>query len=252
MALKHAKTSAKSDGADATLVQPSDWNAGHTLDTGAGTTDGDLSYSTSLEAVLAGDGTRARGVASLGWALTAYHHPINASGSFGTAVSLAAVAASLGGAVAVPMYVPAHMLLQSVMVRSTNTTLLRTAEWRLYLQPQHTSTSGEATVNEIAGANGTWSFTAAAASNQTSGAAASAPVYLAPGMYVLAIRNTSTAQTFDIGTSGVTLAPNIAWTRLTAAQAALGSTLDLSAFTASGVTFGVALLGRKPGGTTVL
>lgn len=32
MALKHAKTSAKSDGADATLVQPSDWNADHAVD----------------------------------------------------------------------------------------------------------------------------------------------------------------------------------------------------------------------------
>jgi hypothetical protein len=30
--LKHAKTSAKSDGADATLVQPSDWNADHVID----------------------------------------------------------------------------------------------------------------------------------------------------------------------------------------------------------------------------
>lgn len=29
--VSHAKTSAKADGADATLVQPSDWNAGHTV-----------------------------------------------------------------------------------------------------------------------------------------------------------------------------------------------------------------------------
>lgn len=29
MPVKHAFTSAKSDGADATLVRPSDWNAGH-------------------------------------------------------------------------------------------------------------------------------------------------------------------------------------------------------------------------------
>lgn len=31
MAVIHAKVSAKSDGADTTLVQPSDWNAGHTI-----------------------------------------------------------------------------------------------------------------------------------------------------------------------------------------------------------------------------
>lgn len=32
MALKHSKISAKSDGGDSSLVQPSDWNAGHVLD----------------------------------------------------------------------------------------------------------------------------------------------------------------------------------------------------------------------------
>ena len=32
MAVKHAFTSAKADGADATLVRPSDWNANHTID----------------------------------------------------------------------------------------------------------------------------------------------------------------------------------------------------------------------------
>ena len=33
MPIKHAFTSAKSDGADSTLVKPSDWNANHTIDT---------------------------------------------------------------------------------------------------------------------------------------------------------------------------------------------------------------------------
>jgi len=32
MAIKHAFTSAKSDPGDATLIKPSDWNAGHTID----------------------------------------------------------------------------------------------------------------------------------------------------------------------------------------------------------------------------
>lgn len=31
MALKHAKTSGKADGGDATFVQPSDWNADHVI-----------------------------------------------------------------------------------------------------------------------------------------------------------------------------------------------------------------------------
>lgn len=37
MPVTHAFTSAKSDGADATLVRPSDWNAGHLLPYAAGT-----------------------------------------------------------------------------------------------------------------------------------------------------------------------------------------------------------------------
>lgn len=34
MAIKHAKTSAKNDGADSSLVQPSDWNASHAIEAG--------------------------------------------------------------------------------------------------------------------------------------------------------------------------------------------------------------------------
>jgi hypothetical protein len=37
MPVKHAFTSAKSDGADATLVRPSDWNAGHVIPYAPGT-----------------------------------------------------------------------------------------------------------------------------------------------------------------------------------------------------------------------
>lgn len=37
MPVKHAFTSAKSDGADATLVRPSDWNAGHLTPYATGT-----------------------------------------------------------------------------------------------------------------------------------------------------------------------------------------------------------------------
>ena len=37
MPIKHAFTSAKSDGGDATLVRPSDWNAGHVTPYATGT-----------------------------------------------------------------------------------------------------------------------------------------------------------------------------------------------------------------------
>lgn len=48
MGIKHAFTSAKSDGADATLVRPSDWNAGHIVDaTTLGITQSYLGYNTA-------------------------------------------------------------------------------------------------------------------------------------------------------------------------------------------------------------
>lgn len=37
MPVKHAFTSAKADGGDATLIRPSDWNAGHLIPYAAGT-----------------------------------------------------------------------------------------------------------------------------------------------------------------------------------------------------------------------
>lgn len=57
MAIKHAFTSAKPDGADATLVQPSNWNAGHTID---GVTDNQLpkiSGGTLADSSVSDDGT---------------------------------------------------------------------------------------------------------------------------------------------------------------------------------------------------
>ena len=59
--IKHAFVSAKEDGADETLVRPSDWNAAHNLDAGASfpgsPAEGDLFYRTDLNKLYAYNGS---------------------------------------------------------------------------------------------------------------------------------------------------------------------------------------------------
>ena len=60
MAIKHSKVSGKSDGADSTLVQPSDWNSDHTID------DGSITAAKLAASVLAGLGAQEFGNGSDG------------------------------------------------------------------------------------------------------------------------------------------------------------------------------------------
>lgn len=134
-----------------------------------------------------------------------------------------------GGSVAVPMRLVGHMLLQSVTVRSIDTTAQRDLEWRLYKQRLNNGNGGENTLDEIPGANGTLSFTPSAASNRTSTPGAP-PIYLAPGLYWLVMRNTSGTQTFSVGrVVANALNVNVAQTKTLGSS--LGATLDLVAAT---------------------
>lgn len=55
MAITHAKVSSKNEGSDASLVQPSDWNAGHAI--GAGTiVNADVSASAEIAVSKLADG----------------------------------------------------------------------------------------------------------------------------------------------------------------------------------------------------
>lgn len=54
VSLKHSKTSGKADGADSTLVQPSDWNAEHTLTLGTGLVLGRVTAGTGAAEELTG------------------------------------------------------------------------------------------------------------------------------------------------------------------------------------------------------
>ncbi len=161
----------------------------------------------------------------IGWAPYAYGLAAPAPWGVATALSLPAS----GGSVAFPVFVPSHMLLQSVAVRNTDTTLQRDLEWRLYQQKLNNGNAGENTLDEVPNANGTLSFTAAAASWQTS-TPSSPPIYLPPGVYWMVFRNTNGSNTFGVGTDSTAAAyGNNAQTKTLGS--ALGSTLDFVAAT---------------------
>lgn len=263
--VKHSFTSAKSDGADATLVRPSDWNAAHTIDadttidinTGAlrlpvgtgnlTTTEGYIGYQSTTEIVRVYDGQRERAVSATGWVPFLYMPNFVSSAALTTALSLAAN----GGSLAVPMYLAGHMLLERVLLRNTDTTLARSWHWDLYVQRLNNGNSGENTLDRVASATADESFTAAAASTRAL-AAGSAPVYLGPGVYWLVIQNTHASNTFGIGSTAVSaaMANNSGQTKtLTVPN---GSTLDFVAATWTKVTamYALRLEGRVFGQTT--
>jgi hypothetical protein len=137
------------------------------------------------------------------------------------------------------------MLLQSCIIRQMDTSLARTAEWRLY----EDRVDGSNSLNEIANANGTWSFTPTAASWQSSNAA-STPVYLPAGCYWLVVRNTSSSRALTLGAS--ILATAMFYAHQAKAIPALGSTLDFVAatWTKSYTVAGAGLQGRVFGQST--
>ena len=157
--------------------------------------------------------------------------------------------AANGGTLVVPIMVIGHHLFDSLMVRSSDTGTARSAEWRLYRQRLNNGNAGENAVDQVTNAAGTYSFTPSAASNRNS-QTGSAPIYLAPGMYLLAVRNTSATQTFGIGTNASAgLVPNVMQTKTLAG--ALDTTLDIIAatWTKTGAVPGVALMSRIGGDT---
>lgn len=170
------------------------------------------------------DSVRDRSMMNVGFAPYAYPIGAGPTNTATVARNLAAVSAGNGGAIAIPIVVTSHMLFARVGVWNTDIANARSAEWRLYEDRLDNSNS----LNEIAGANGTWSFTPSAASFRSSPAAVN-PTYIAPGLYWLVIRNTSSTQTFGVGEQAAgTLAHNTCQTK---SIPALGSTLDFIAAT---------------------
>lgn len=125
--------------------------------------------------------------ASLGW--LPYALPMGIAGTESMSITTTSLPTS-GGSIAIAFMLTSHMLLDGFTFVNNDTTGAHTLEWRVYKQALNNGNSGEGTLSEVAGANGTFTFTPGAAGLQTS-AAAGAPVYLAPGLYWVVLRNTS-------------------------------------------------------------
>lgn len=200
----------------------------------------------STRAIYVGDGADARPVTPISYLPYAVMMGASNGDTFSTAINLEVVAAGNGGAILVPIFLPAPMLLQSCSVWNTDTSLARTGEWRLFYQKLQAST----TFAEVPNANGTWSFTPGAASRVSSNAQL-LPTLIAPGLYWLGIRNThaTVGRTFGVGVDAN--AGSVAFgtlIRKDATQAAFTTTIALADFAAStGRTAGVMLNGRVGG-----
>ena len=141
-------------------------------------------------------------------------------------INLAAVSAGSGGCAIIPFHLPIGMDLVSYSVWQNSTSGARAAEARLYKD------TGSTTLTEVADSDAAWSFTPSAANIRTA-SLTSGNLYLSPGLYWLAIRNTDTSNAFVLG-SGSNTAD---WSATTndlvrnGSSVALASTLDVSSFT---------------------
>jgi len=103
-----------------------------------------------------------------------------------------------GGCVAVPIHVPARMLVQQVSIWNTDTTSARAWNWAIYDLEEVEGRPGSANYPRILYGSAVEAFTAGAASKRTitvSGTQRS----LYPGVYWLVIQNCHTANSFGIG-----------------------------------------------------
>jgi hypothetical protein len=211
------------------------------------TTEGYAAWQSTTKRLLLYDAQRERALSSVGWTPSALPLIYDPSAALTTAYALAAN----GGTLVIPILVTGHMLLQGVTVRNTDAASARSWRWHLYEQYLNNGNAGENTLTRIESGNGNDSFTAAAASNRTLNGT-SAPVYLAPGVYWLAIQNVHATSTFGLGSTaaGSAFAPNSAQSKTLAVP--LGATLDMVAATWTKLAdiYGVRLNGRVFGQTT--
>lgn len=184
------------------------------------------------------------GAVPIGLAPFAYPIGMNSRATSAGALDLETVAAGVGGARAIPIHVPSLMLLDSLSIYNTDTANARAAEWGLYWDAADAASSTFIGRDAfVSGVLGTFSFTPGGAASVRTSTATSAPVTLAPGIWWLVIRNTSTARTFGLGYEGAgDLA--VARHRYSAAQAALSVSIDISGWSDSNAMPLVRLNGR--------
>jgi hypothetical protein len=129
----------------------------------------------------------------------------------------------------------------------------RTWGWDIYAQYLNNGNSGENTLARVAASNGDQSFTPSAADNRTL-AAASAPVYLGPGIYWLVIQSRHATSTLVLlGDAGANLFAAVNHVQTKTTTNPNGATLDFVAatWTKSVNTAPMRLNGRVFGATAL-
>ena len=261
--ITHPFVSAVVDAGDPDEVGPDEWNAVHDIDdldlsattlrlpsnaSALATDQGEVGWDSTNKRLRIYDTQRERVIGAAGWTPFAYPMIFSPTSAYTTGLTLSAAGESVG----IPIYVPGHMLLDRFRVRNLDTASERSYEWRVYVQRLNNGNSGEATLDEIPGANGTETFTPSGASTRASDASG-APVYVPPGVVWVVLRNNHGSNSFSLGTSAVAtqFAPN-AFINGDIASA-LGSTLDFTNWTSIGKNssmVAVRLDGRVFGQTT--
>lgn len=211
----------------------------HALRSGlALTQEGEQGYDSGIKRMEWHDGVRERALSAVGFLPAAY--PMGGGPTLVT--TTAQTLAASGGAIAVPVPLEGHMLLDSVTLWNTDAATARgPVEWGLYEDRVNNSNS----LNLVAsGSLAAWTPTAAALRVMP---AAGAPVYLAPGLYWLVVKNNNAAgAVLGIGTAAAgTMAGSNGQTKVLG-TAALGAALDFVAptWTKVGYTAGFRLNGR--------
>lgn len=195
----------------------------HALSPSALGTEGEYGYNSADREFRFHDGVRDRGVTPSGFLPHAFGIGLGTTQIQNVIITLAAA----GGTVVTPMYLESHMMLDSMVFRSSDTSLARgPVEMILYEDRLNNSN----TLSSVAGSGATLAtFTPTVGSNRTITLAT--PIYLPPGCYWLALKNNHATNTLAVGaTAAGTMALNVVQTK-TLTTAAFGATLDFVAAT---------------------
>jgi hypothetical protein len=210
--------------------------------------EGLMAYATDTDMLHQYDAQRFRNVGNMGWLPYALPDGIHSTVASSSNITLAAN----GGSIAIPIFLSGHMLLEAVTINQRSTATQRTWGWDIYAQYLNNGNSGENTLARVAASNGDQTFTPSAADNRTL-AAASAPVYLGPGLYWLVLQSTHATSTLVIlGDAGANLWPGFNKAQTKTTTNANGATLDFVAATWTKITTTapVVLTGRVFGTTS--
>jgi hypothetical protein len=175
------------------------------------------------------DSQRSRVAGEVGWA--PYAFSIGASITSAPTTTAVTLAAS-GGAVAIPVQVVGHMLLQDIRFYIGASTT-PTYELQVYRQYLNNGNAGENTLTFVSGAKRAAAAGTASAINTAT--MVGAPVYLAPGLYWVVIRNTTTNTIIIGGTAASTWAVSMSQTK-TLGSTIVDANLDFVAATWTKVT----------------